>query len=415
MDASRVPRRVRELLTCDDELVPPSSPTAERRDALLGVLGDLIARGGAARVLAPPVVPGADAFPEPWRATRGGVRAVLRRLAWHAGNDRGIVLHDDRMGAPPTERKPETRVGLTRVGQKELTFRIEFLGEDDVAGTLAHELGVAHAVVNRPDSVDPYRTGEGPEIDVDVDRDHERGSIAAVYLGLGVLAANAAYQQYSRPGRFNGGYSPLEYDVLRAGYASMSDLAFLLGVQAAVRGASVPAGLSGPQRDEVNEWITALSAQRSELRERLGIARDAEAGDEREVPVQFSDIDLGEDAPPLRKNAFRWRTTRGGMGAVCGAVLGIGMAVAAASPNFTPLLVFGAAGGGHVLGRRIRVPRCSACASVVPATAAVCESCGAALRGDIAQLSDRLEAEERLEAEALHDRDDLRPDDEPRA
>jgi hypothetical protein len=395
--------------------MPPRSPTAERRDALLGVLGELIARGGAARVLAPPVVPGADAFPEPWRATRGGVRAVLRRLAWHAGNDRAIVLNDDRLGAPPTERKPETRVGLTRVAQKELTFRVEFLGEDDVAGTLAHELGVAHAAVNRIDSVDPYRTGEGPEIEVDVDRDHERGSIATVYLGLGVLAANAAYQQYSRPGRFNGGYSPLEYDVLRAGYAPMSEIAFLLAVQAVIRGAGVPAGLSGPQRDEVNEWITALAAQRTELRERLGIARDAEATTAREVPVRFADVDLAEDAPPPRKNAFRWRTHRGGVGFVAGAVLGVGVAVAVASPNMTPLLVFGAAGSGHVLGRRVRVPRCTACASVVDAAATVCTSCGAALRGDIAQLADRLEAEERLEAEARTDRDDLRPDDESRA
>ncbi len=395
--------------------MPPRSPTAERRDALLGVLGELVARGGATRLLAPPVVPGADAFPEPWRATRGGVRAVLRRLAWHAGNDRGIVLHDERLGAPPTERKPETRVGLTRVGQKELTFRIEFLGEDDIAGTLAHELGVAHAVVSRPDSVDPYRTGEGPEIEVDVDRDHERGSIATVYLGLGVLAANAGYQQYSRPGRFNGGYSPLEYDVLRAGYAPMSELAFLLAVQAVVRGAGAPAGLSGPQRDEVNEWITALAPQRSALRERLGIASDVEPTTERDLPVLFTDVDLAEDAPPARKNAFRWRTHRGGIGFVAGAVLGVGMAVAVATPSFTPLLVFGAAGGGHLMGRRVRVPRCTACASVVPATATVCGSCGAALRGDISDLSERLDAEERLEAEAREardDRDDARPDDE---
>ena len=387
--------------------MPPRGPTTERRDALLGVLGDLIARGGAARVLAPPVVPGADAFPEPWRRTRGGVRAVLRRLAWHAGNDRGIVLHDERLGAPPTERMPETRVGLTRVAQKELTFRIEFLGEDDVVGTLAHELGVAHAVLNRPDSVDPYRTGEGPEIDVDVDRDHERGSIATVYLGLGVVAANAAYQQYSRPGKFIGGYVPHEYDVLRAGYAQMSELAFLLAVQAVVRGVGAPAGLSGPQGDEVNEWITALSAQRTELRDRLGIARDAETTSAREAPVRFDDIDLSEDAPAPRKNAFRWRTHRGGVGFVCGAVLGVGVAVAVASPNITPLLVFGAAGSGHLLGRRVRVPRCTACASVVDAAAAVCSTCGAALRGDIARLADRLEAEEQLE--------DLRPDDESRA
>ncbi|MBL0213216.1 MAG: hypothetical protein IPQ07_04985 [Myxococcales bacterium] len=388
----------------------PRSPVAERRELLLGVLADLVARGGALPLLAPPVVPGVDAFPEPWRATRGGVRALLRRLAWHAGNPRTIELGDERLGAPPTERKPETRVGLTMVRAKQLQFRVEFLGEDDVAGTLAHELGVAHAAVNRPESVDPYRSGEQPEIEIDVERDHERGSIATVYLGLGVIAANAAFQEYSRPGRFNGGYSPLEYDVLRAGYLPMSELAYLLAVQAAVCGTGVPDGLGGPQRDEVSAWLSVLAPQRTELRERLGIPPDAEAVPHREKPERFADIDLAEDAPPPRKTAFRWRTHRGGVGFVAGAVLGVGVAVAVATPSLTPLLIFGAAGGGHVVGRRVRVPRCTACASVVEVSATTCRACGAALRGDIAQLSDRLEAEERLEAEAHAERPTDLPD-----
>lgn len=383
--------------------------SATRRDELLAVLGEFVARGGASPLLAPPVVPGAEAFPEPWRPTRGGVRAVLRRLAWHAGNPRAIALIDERLGAPPTERKPETRVGLTRVRAKELCFRVEFVGEDDVAGTLAHELGVAHAVVNRPDGVDPYRTGEAPELDVDPDRDHPRGSIATIYLGLGVLAANAAYQQYSRPGRFNGGYSPLEYDVLRAGYLPMSELAYLLAVQAVVRGAGVPAGLSGPQRDEVGEWVATLGSdtKRAELRDRLGLASDGSAGvtDERPRPEKLDDIDLDEDAPTPRRNAWRWRTHRGGVGFIAGAVLGVGVAVAVAVPSATPILVIGAAGSGHVIGRRVRVPRCTGCASVVGASDVHCGSCGAILRGDIASPADRLDAEERLEAEQRGERD----------
>ena len=201
------------------DLGEPSVPAPARRERLVVVLAELIARGGARPFLAPPVVPGAAAFPEPWRPTRGGVVALLRRLAWHAGNPRAIHVVDERLGAPPTERKPETRVGLTSVRAKELWFRIEFLGDDDVAGTLAHELGVAHAAASRPDAADPYRDAERPVIEVEAERDLERGSVATVYLGLGAVAANAAFQQYSRAGRFNGGYTPLEYDVLCAGYA----------------------------------------------------------------------------------------------------------------------------------------------------------------------------------------------------
>ncbi len=261
--------------------------------------------------------------------------------------------------------------------------------------------------MNRPESVDPYRTGEAPELDVDPDRDHERGSIATVYLGLGVIAANAAYQQYSRPGRFNGGYSPLEYDVLRAGYLPMSELAYLLGVQAVVRGSGVPAGLSGPQRDEVGEWIATLGSdtKRAELRERLGIASDGGATEERPRPERFDDVDLAEDAPAPRRNAWRWRTHRGGVGFIAGAVLGVGVSVAIAVPSATPILVIGAAGSGHVIGRRVRVPRCTGCASVVGADDVHCASCGAILRGDIASPAERLDAEERLEAEARGERD----------
>src|SRR5262249_35905166 len=162
----------------------------------------------------------------------------------------------------------------------EASFVVNFIGSDDVVGTLAHEVGVVHAVLARGDGASPYRAAEVPmleragaddrEREVDPDRDLERGSIAAVYLGLGVMAANAAYQQSSQAGRFNGAYVPLEYEVIRAGYLPMSSLAYLLAVQATVRGdRDVPDGLSGPQRDEVGAWIDALRPDAQALRERL--------------------------------------------------------------------------------------------------------------------------------------------------
>lgn len=373
----------------------PAEPTSQRRDHLLAVLADLVARGGAGAFLAPPIEPGPAAFPEPWRRTRGATVALLRRLAWHVGNQRSIVVVDERLGAPPTDRRPETRVGLQAVEAKSLHFRIEFLGEDDVAGTLAHELGVAHAAINRPAS-DPYREADAPRVDVDPDRDHERGSIAAIYLGLGPLVANAAFQEYNRPGKFNGVYYENEHDVLRAGYLPLSDIAFLVAVQATARGAAMPNGLRGPQKDEIGAWMTELAPKRAALRELLGIAPDAE-GAPREAPVRFTDIDVEEDAPAPRKLAFRWRTHRGGVGLVAGTALGIGVGMATGS--FGNVLVGISLGGavlGHLVGRSVVTPRCSACATVVARDATRCRRCGAALRGDIDNLSERLEAEERL-------------------
>jgi len=380
-------------------------PDAATREHLLGVLAELVARGGAERLLAPPVEPTADAFPEPYQPTRAGVAAVLRRLLWHAGIDRAVETDDQRHGAPPTERKPETRIAVTRVGRREASFVVNFIGADDVVGTLAHEVGVVHAVLARSDDASPYRAaevsmiagGDGRDREVDPDRDLARGSIAAVYVGLGVVAANAAYQQYSQAGRFNGAYVPLEYEVIRAGYLPMSSLAYLLAVQAVVRGEREPVGLSGPQRDEVTAWLDALAGDRAALRARLGIATDAKPA-ARPAVVPFDDVEPLDDPAPA-KTGFRWRTHRGFAGLIVGTVLGGGAALALAHPNATPFLVFGGAAAGHVAGRRIRVPRCTACASVIAPDATQCRHCGAELRGDIARLSDRLDAEERLEVD----------------
>jgi hypothetical protein len=391
----------------------PEQPDAEECEHLLAVLADLVAQGGAAPLLAPPVEPGPQAFPEAWRATLGGVRQLLARLAWHAGLERQISVVDARMGAPPTERRPPTQLDATEVRPREAVFTLGLLGNDDIPGVFAHEVGVAYAALHRPAKAEPYREpAEVGDVVIDPDRDLERGSIAAVYLGLGVLATNSAFQQYTTAGRFNGGYDPLEYDVLRAGYLPMSALAYLLAVQAVVRGESaLPPGLSAPQRDEVGDWIAALTGERADLRARLGL--DGPALAETRAPgvawraaapraplEPFAyDIDPAVDValdPTPRSLAFRWRSNRGGVGFLAGAVLGFGVATLVASRAAGPAIVLVSAGVGVVLGRRVYVPRCTACASVVPVGAPICPSCGASLRGDILRQSDRLEAEEKL-------------------
>jgi hypothetical protein len=376
----------------------PSTPDEERRVRLLSVTAEFVARGGAASLMLPPVKPGGAAFPEPWKPTRGGVGALLRRLAWHAGGlgERSVTIRDQRLGAPPTEHKPQTRVDLVEVRQKELAFAVGYIGEDDIVGTLAHEIGVAFAALHRPDEADPYRTQELPVIAIDQDRDLERGSIATVYLGLGVLAANAAFQQYSSRVAVDA-YQPTVYEVHRAGYVKMSDLAFLLAVQAIVRGErTAPAGLGSPQRDEVSAWIEALAGRESELRVQLGVTTEAQA--ERPKPVRFVDVDMSEDVAAVKRDGFRWETNRGGVGMIAGLALGLGIAIAAAPSQiaFWSISIAGV-GAGSVLGRRIQAVRCSNCATVIGAAAQTCRKCGSIMRGDIKRLSDRLEAEERLE------------------
>lgn len=376
----------------------PAAPDERRREHLLAVTADLIARGGAAAVMLPPVKPGGAAFPEPWKPTCGGIEALLRRLAWYAGGlgARTVAITDERLGAPPTERKPQTRVELTQVRDRSLAFTVGFIGEDDIVGTCAHEIAVAYAALHRPDDRDPYRTQEEREIAIDA-RDLERGSIATVYLGLGVLAANAAFQQYSSRVAVDA-YQPTVYEVHRAGYLEMSDLAFLLAVQAIVRGEPTPpAGLGAPQRDEVAAWITALESQASALRGRLGLG-DAARGAAREKPARFTDVDTSEDREPAKRTGFRWETNRSGSGMFAGLALGVGIALAAAPTQlaFMSISMVGV-GAGNVIGRRILAIRCSNCSTVVGPGATTCRTCGSVMRGDIKRLAERLEAEERLE------------------
>ena len=381
-------------------MAEPAAPDPETREHLLATLAELVARGGAAPLLTAPVAPGPRAFPEPWAKTAGGVQILAQRLLWHAGIERAVTIDDHSAGAPPTERKPATRVELVAVHRDRVELVLGFVGDDDVVGTLAHEVGTIHAALHRPDDVDPYRSAERPVIEIDPELDPERGSIATVYLGLGVLAANAAYQQYSRAGRFNGGYVPLEYDVLRAGALPMSALAFLVAVQAVVRGDDVPpGGLRPPQRDEVASWMKALAGQAGALRDRLGIAQGAQGMPRPTIDEVFA-LPV-HDAPEPERVAFRWQTHRG-VGMIAGAIAGVGVAFALAR-GVAPIVALGGATIGHVLGRRVRAPRCSACASIVRGDAKSCPRCGAMLRGEIAHLGERLEAEERLEDRASAD------------
>jgi hypothetical protein len=370
----------------------------ESRERALGMLADMIARDGSAAFLLPPVVPGDQAFPDPWAPTAVGVQVLLRRLAWHAGLAPEVVIaiDDRRVGAPPTERKPASRIELTEVRANRALFTVTFVGTDDVPGALALEIGTLWAITHRPEQADPYRTAEAPILTVDSERDQVRGAVACVYRGLGVLVANAAYQQYVSPGRFNGIYVPHEYDVIMAGPVPMSTLAYLVAVQAIVRGdREPPAGLAESQRDEVVMYMKGLASERAALCEQLGIPTDASAQRERESTVPFADIDdVHEEAP--RKNAFRWQTNRGGIGFIAGTFFGIGLSFAV-SRGLMPFAALGGATAGHVVGRKIHTPRCSACASVVRGDATTCPVCGAALRGDIATLADRLEAEEQLD------------------
>jgi hypothetical protein len=107
------------------------------------------------------------------------------------------------------------------------------------------------------------------------------------------------------------------------------------------------------------------------------------------------------DVRALRSASLVVADTEAHAGFLAGLASGLGLAFAIA-PTEPMLFAFtlGGATAGHLFGRRLRVIRCSACATPIGAGAQSCKKCGAVMRGDIARLAERLEAEERLEDEA---------------
>jgi len=369
----------------------PDAPTAEDRAQLLEMLRELVSAWGSERFMQAPVTPGERDFPEPWSPTPLGVATLLRRLFAHARIPMGILVIDRRSDAGPSPKRATTELELTEVSGDRALFELLSIGGDDIVGTLAHEVGVAAAVA-LDHGASPYRK---PEVATPRETDRHRGSVAAVVLGLGVLAANAAFQEYvggSYDMRL--GYAPVEHDIIRAGHLAMDALAFLLAVQAEARGSDLPRGLQRSQTDAARAWQAALRGRGPALRELLGIAQTTGAS-ERPSPTPLDALAESElvRAPeiPQARRVFRVRYTSTGMGTMAGLATGTTIAVTA-GPSMTMLAVMLGASllGAIVGGRRVR-HRCSDCLTVVEAKMATCPRCGGQLAGEIMSREQRLE------------------------
>jgi len=392
----------------------PEGPDRDGRAALLDELGQLVAAGGWERLARAPVVPGPTAFPDPWARSPLGVATVARRLLWHAGiGDLAVVVADRRGDAGPMPDKVPTDVELAGVERGRARLDLYSIGDDDVVGAIAHE--VAAAVAVRWAAADaPYR-GTTPVVDADT---KWRGSIAAVYLGLGVLAANAAFQEY-RGGAYQPtlGYAPAEYHVVHVGGLTIAELGFLLAVQAQVRDAGLPDGLSRPQAEHARAWHKALAGRGDELRAHLGVPAPATwPALERPAPAPLPELDE-EDvvlalAPRPAPPVYRVGYTRTGSGVVVGAVtVGVGAAAMGAPPAAIGIAVMAGAVAGYAAGHAIKIDRCSECVTVLPAAAGECPHCGGRVVGRLASRNDRLELDGAHEE--LGDAADLGPEREP--
>ncbi|HSD87988.1 MAG TPA: hypothetical protein VLB44_10760, partial [Kofleriaceae bacterium] len=252
----------------------PSWPLHPHHEALLRELARLIRIGGAWRFARGPVV-GATTkdYPEPWDETRAQLGRVIARTLWHAHVDSEVVLEDIRT---PTERKRrhlrETKLELVRADKGHIELAVSSIGNDDVAGIVAHELGRACVALLAGDDA-PFRSTEQDLPDA------ATGSIATIVFGLGVIAANAAHFDRSA-GETIGQVAVHEHQIASAGGLDWQDLTFLLAVQATVREDVLPAldTLRRSQAESVNAWREVLDDHEDELVTLLALGDiDAEA------------------------------------------------------------------------------------------------------------------------------------------
>jgi hypothetical protein len=374
-------------------------PLAEDQLARVRQLGELIRRMGTARFLEVHLVRADQRdFPEPWEPTLRALYALLYRLYWHAHVDVDVAVADVRVPvATPRTMLSTSSIDLLEAREGKVAYQVAAIGNDDVAGLLSHTIGDAFL---RMAPGDPFRASTTTPTAIEA-------SIAACYLGLGVVVANASMYRRSQS-RQVGREVHSESKIETTGGLDIGDATLLLAVQLVVRD-DVPdavATLHGAQKDWVDRWIEALDPHEDELRELLALA-DAPPGTLPDRADQPRAAPAIAEPPPPKRNAgrisFRIPVRRSRVWAGTGVgVGGMLLAVAALGPGVINLVPLGVAALAGVLIRR-SLFKCSACSQLMPTELAICPTCGVSLPETLAtreqQAARRAEFAAQAEAE----------------
>lgn len=366
-------------------------PLSHEQRELVTFVGGLIRRAGAERFTSAHLVRADERdFPGAWEPTRSAVHALLYRLLWHAHLDLEVELEDHRPGAAPTGKMLETSaIELVSAAGGRATFQIEALGNDDVAGLLAHQVGAAFLELLPPD---PFRGVSRAATSAEA-------SAAAVYLGLGVLVANSSLYP-RRASRLVGELAFSEQHMATAGGLTIEQATLLLAVQDLVRDdvAGALATLHPPQAEWVRCWRDALEAHEDELRAMLELEGRAPVPlarpPEPRVPARAAEPDL--------RHFNRGRTTfrvrhyharRGLVGLTLGAAgfaLPFGLVAG-------PVLMLAGALAGLRLAKFEFECADPACGARMATELPTCPGCGGTIAETIAHAGQRLARLEELE------------------
>lgn len=394
-------------------------PSIDQRQRLTDGLANLIARGGSGPFLTNAIVlPTPEFFPDPIPRTVGELRHLIGTLMAYAGlPDLGIEIHlydsshpyrvvDDegREWAPPHEGAAAYFAGI-KDGACQFGLDLRTLGDAErVLGILAHE--VAHAYRERHRLyVKTRRTEE------------ELTDLTTVYLGFGVLTANASYTSKSS-GSVAGGWVTHRVEVARAGYLSPEDMAFLLALQITARGlrraevGRLVDELAPAQQSMFREARRVLLPDAADLSLRLGQssgearlpvltsasvlasrrALEPSELDERELAAAMEDEASAEAAKGERAERPTYRIRAYGRvhGVVVGSIVGFAACVVF---DIHIVAMLAAAIVGSLVALRLPIYRCTDpdCQAGVGADQPRCPGCGRPVARTITNERDRLD------------------------
>lgn len=364
-------------------------PLAREQHELLVMLASMIRRFGRERFLdARLVAANKNDFPDTWEGTLQSVHQVLYRLCWHAYLDPEIVVEDHRPPRDETSMLRTSEIEIASCSAGVVTFHVTAIGNDDVAGMLAHKIGEVFLDLAPGE---PFRsTPRAP--------DEREASVAAVFLGLGVPAANAAmYRRHASEIRGRDEYS--ESKIAMSGGLEIGDITLLLAIQDILRDEVQDAlsTLHPAQREWIERWKDVLDPHEAEIRELLGL-------DESTEPMSLSRSEKAPEAPAHDEKARErfnvgnetMRVVRRSLwGIVPGAFLGLfaGLGVwrlAGAPQNVLLVIAIGSFLAGAVFGLRMWCRpyfTCTtwACSKLLGANDQTCPHCGASITKTITQ------------------------------
>ena len=402
-----------------------STLSDEERAHLLERMRVSIDRWGFETFVAAPIVEPSDRFfPDPFAPDLRGVRTVMRRLLTYAGLG-ALSVEVEGRARPGLDRMAETLCVVGELSDRGVLLEVWAEGPpEDLALTLAHEAARIFRELRSDEGCEgasvghPYRAPvfqpEQPDALPD-EAFEEEVSIAACYLGFGLLVAKGAHV-YRAEGEMSGTLAVTRWVHRCLGALAPDEACFLLAAQCVVRGVDDERlarfrGYLGPnQAKMLADFVAELRGSEDALREALGLPSPdewPEEGASRPAPLEDDGWRPPTPEPPppvaLRRPVFRRRQHRGWNLATSAGFLSLAaffVILLKGSSHLvqTALFVLPALTvAAYFVGKRMRRGDiCSSCERALPASAHECPTCGGVIRGAIDFDENALEALERL-------------------